>query len=861
MAVPRGVSVYDLFCKQVRADPQAIALDGPADGEITYQQLHARALRIASALQSHGIGTSQGQVVATCLEPSTDTVATFLAVMSLGASYCPLDPTFPATRLEFIVQDSAPALVITERRLLDKVPPTDVGKLLVEDVLSGATGAIASPLPQVSPDSSACLLYTSGSTGKPKGALVPHRGIVRLIFGMPDVDFGPDLRVIVHSPLGFDVSTFEIFGPLLHGGTAVLFPSVGVPTLAELRDVIRKYRVNCLFFGPAPMNMIVDEQPDVLEGLEMMIVGGEAMSAKHTRKCQKLHPKLKLINGYGPTEATTFASTYAVPTGFPEDAASVPIGKPLGETTYYLVDEEGREITGEGPGELLIGGDGVALGYLNRPEMTAEKFIANRFRPGSTEDPLLYRTGDLCRRLPDGNYDYIGRMDSLVKISGLRIELGEIEAAIAEVRGVSQAAAVVRQEGGSPRIAAYFTALPGQAAVASSEVRDALAARLPKFMVPTWIVPLDHMPVTPSGKVDRRSLPAPSQRAVAVAAAAANDGPLERELVAMWREVLRSDLTSAGDDFFQAGGTSLAAMRLCAMIERRAGVFVPVASLYDNPTARGMAEVIRRLREPGNAAPPKLVMPFREGDAAPLFCIPGEGGNAMVFGELAKHFPDGHPVLGLNYPGSDGSEPPLETIESIAARHADEIRRVAPAGPRRLLGYSMGGLIALELARQFQAAGEPFELLVLLDSFLRESFRHRSGFTRMAIRFARDASRPVRRLMGGVGEDDEHALASGGERSGVQGVLHRVTAASGKAFARYDHGTYDGPTLQVMARDVPAWSYFRIDDPTGGWHAVIAPGQLQSESADGTHASMLRQPRVAALAQALSEHLCGAAKP
>ncbi|HEY1683501.1 MAG TPA: amino acid adenylation domain-containing protein [Tepidisphaeraceae bacterium] len=493
-AYPEGVPVHYVFAQRAQESPDAPALIG-TEGVLTYAQLDQRADQIAGLLRKHGV--SSGDFVATALHRSLDMPATFLAILKCGAAYCPLDLNHPAERIQLILQDAKIAAIVTDLEHASGLPQTDV-RLLVLDKPGTFDGVESATLDLVHPQDVMCLLYTSGSTGLPKGVLIPHKGVIRLLFESNYIPFGSHLCMLHHAPLVFDASTYEIWGSLLHGGKCVLYPGKGL-IFHELRDAIRKYQVNSLLLGPAPFNLIIDEDPDVLTGIEYLVIAGEAMSATHSRKALAKFPDLHLVNGYGPTEATTFATTYTISRDFSRDAKSVPIGKAIARTTLYIYDSNNNLITDDAPGELFIGGVGVAMGYLNRPELTAEKFIADPF----SQDPnaRLYRTGDLCRWMPDGNLDYIGRIDHQVKIRGHRIEPGEIETVMQKHPGIAQCILVAGGDPSDRFLIGYYTVRKGQTCT-PEQLRNHLTATLPAYLVPQWLTPLEKLPINANGKVE-----------------------------------------------------------------------------------------------------------------------------------------------------------------------------------------------------------------------------------------------------------------------------------------------------------------------------------------------------------------------
>lgn len=498
---PDDATIHGLFEQQVRRTPDAIALACGAE-TLTYAELNRRANLLADTFIELGVTTDD--LVAICLERSAALVTALIAVLKAGGAYLPLDPTYPRDRLAFMLADTAAPVLVTERRLAAALPPGP-GRVVLMDDQSwlAAPERERDPHPRGAPDDLAYVNYTSGSTGRPKGVLIPHRAVTRLLFSANYVKLDQRCRVLQLAPISFDAATFELWGPLLHGGVCALFEGK-IPTLQKLHAAIARHGITTLFLTTALFNTIVDEAPEMLGGVKQVLTGGEAHSVPHMRKALAALPATEIVSVYGPTETTTFA-TYQPVHAVGEGAATVPIGRPIANTTVYVLDTQLRPAAVGAVGELYIGGPGLARGYLNQPALTAERFVRNlSFLPGKER---LYRTGDLARYLPDGTIDFVGRIDHQVKLHGFRVELGEIEARLLLHPRVRQAAVVVKERSHDDRrLVAY---LVGEGGVADSDsVRDHLAAQLPKYMVPTVLRWVEALPLTPNGKVDRAGLAA-----------------------------------------------------------------------------------------------------------------------------------------------------------------------------------------------------------------------------------------------------------------------------------------------------------------------------------------------------------------
>ena len=516
------------------------------------------------------------------LERSVDAIVAMLAILEAGAAYVPLEPSYPKERIAFIVKDACLERVIVHASLRDRLGP-DVRTLLVSDDAS----FMAWPAAVVSAWHAAYVMYTSGSSGMPKGVEVVHRGIARLVRQVDYVELGPDRVLLQCAPLAFDASTFEIWGALLNGGRVVIHPEP-VPTARGLRDVIARHGVTTMWLTAALFNAIIDDEPDALSGLRQLLIGGEALSVPHVRRALDALPETDIINGYGPTETTTFATCYTIPRSLDARARSIPIGRPIRDTQVYVLSPEQGIVAAGETGELYIGGSGLARGYLGQPELTAAHFVPNPFSSGER----LYRTGDLVQVLPDGALDYVGRIDGQVKIRGFRIELGEIEAALGRHPAVERAVVVVREDTpGNKRLVAYVVArgTPPR----PMDLRELLAATLPDYMVPAAFVGLSAIPVTANGKIDRRALPSPpNERPDLAIEYVAPATEREAALCTLFIDTLGVAQVGVLDNFFELGGNSLLALRVVGRLRALHGVDLPVLKLFERPTVRGLAAAI-----------------------------------------------------------------------------------------------------------------------------------------------------------------------------------------------------------------------------------------------------------------------------
>lgn len=555
-------TVHGRFSHVTRMCPARIAIASDACS-LTYAELDQRSDALASALLAEGV--SPGDYVGLLMERSADAIAALLGILKAGAAYLPLDTTWPDERLAFALNDAGARVVFT-RRHDARWKILDPGQLPSAQRNTPSTG---------DGESTAYAMYTSGSTGQPKGVEIRHRSILRLVLHSAFMDF--DAPVVLHAaPLGFDASTLEIFAPLLNGGTCVIHDE-HTPTGAGIARTVTRHGADHAWLTAALFNAIIDDDPMHLAGLRCVLTGGEALSVRHVRKALSALPRVRLVNGYGPTECTTFATTFAIPPSWNSDDA-IPIGKAIGQTSLHVLDENGNPAM---RGELYIGGSGVARGYLNRPELTAARFVESALG-------TLYRTGDLVRLRDDGNLDFIGRIDGQVKIRGYRIETAEVELALRAIEGVTDAVVAAREDrAGNKRLVAWYAAEEQHDA---RTLRDALAQRLPDYMLPTAWKRMACMPINTNGKLDRHALPDPDQARPELAAPyAAPRGDMEQRICAIFEDVLSLDRVGRDDNFFDLGGDSLLAAGVITAIHATVSTRPTLVNLFGHPTPARLA--------------------------------------------------------------------------------------------------------------------------------------------------------------------------------------------------------------------------------------------------------------------------------
>nr|WP_317617275.1 amino acid adenylation domain-containing protein [Paenibacillus elgii] len=579
---PREKTIFQLFEEQAERTPDQPALVF-GDRQLTYAELNERANRLAWTLRAEGV--QPDQPVCIMIERSLDLIVGLLAILKAGGAYVPIDPGYPAERIRYMLNDSGANILLTRGGVSGH--PDFSGKMVRLDDPQAYDGNGSNVGPAAGPNHLAYVIYTSGSTGKPKGVMVEHRSVVRLVKHCNYVALGETTRILQTGAIVFDASTFEIWGALLNGGRLYLVNNEVILHAEKLKEAIRRYGITTMWLTSPLFNQLSQQDSTLFGGLHTLLVGGDVLSVPHVNLVLRDNPRLAIVNAYGPTENTTFSTTHPI---VGVQTEPVPIGRPIRYSTAYVTDRSMKLLPVGIWGELLVGGDGVARGYLNFPELTAEKFVDNPYRPGER----CYRTGDLVRWRADGTLEYKGRIDGQVKIRGYRIEPGEIESQLAKVEAVREAIVVAREdESGQKQLCAYFVA---DRAFTASEARSALAQELPAYMIPSHFVQLEQIPLTINGKVDRKALPAPEDRLDTGAEHAAPATELEAKLAEIWQRILGVPNLSVLDGFFDLGGHSLKALALMTEMEK-AGCYATLTDIYHYNSIRALAAYLQSATE------------------------------------------------------------------------------------------------------------------------------------------------------------------------------------------------------------------------------------------------------------------------
>lgn len=869
---PSDRCIHELFVELAEKSPDTVALIA-GEQTLSYGELNRRSEVLAAQLSR--LGVTHGDLIGLRMGRSFETVISLLGILKAGGAYWALEEELPGERLRLLVRDAHPRLILTTQRehasLAKGLNSPVAGESalsvplhLFEDLL-GAEVVPERFVPRsVDPTGPAYVNFTSGSTGEPKGVLIPHRGVVRLVKGVDYANLDAS-QVLVHlSPLSFDASTFEIWGALLNGGRVVLMPP-GVPGLADIGEVIRNHGVTTLWMTAGLFHLMVEERLEDLKPLRQLLAGGDVLSPACVRKARAALPGCRLINGYGPTENTTFTTTFEIVDETTVEGG-VPIGKPISNTRVYVLDESRQPVPIGVPGELYTGGDGLALGYLGKPELTAERFVRDPFskEPGAR----LYRTGDRVRWRSDGVLEFLGRMDGQVKIRGFRVEMGEIESVLGEHPTVGGCAVCARSTAGGQRDLVAFLVARGGGGVVPDDLRVWLQARLPEYMVPSRFVALDSLPLNANGKVDKKRL------VLSVGDTTEGHGEyvkartvLEAQLIAIWEDVLGRTKVGIDDHFFKLGGTSLLAVRVQARLEKVAGIRMPLVSIFQANTPRKLAAL---LEDPSKRQHGIALTENRGPIVRPhLFCLH----HLSAAQRLAGHLDSAWPVYGIESSLDEdlrrwhmNGEITL-TLETLAARNVEIIQQTQPKGPYFLSGFCFGGVLAFEVARQLEAKGERVGLLVLLDASYFPGVRRKS-FPQLRRWFYHS-----RRA---IGEGPRYFLRKWTERARLQRKrqsrleelfeMADETDSAVKTKDRwpradfmsrlleaYQGGPYSGSALLIRTVEEPR--SFTLDlGETSGWEKVIHGG-LQAEDIHCKHTDITEEPFIGLVAKRILARL------
>jgi amino acid adenylation domain-containing protein len=832
-----GHLLHRCFEVQSRRSPKTPAV-AAGQQELSYEELNRRANRIAHQLRQNGVSTEVP--VGIHVARSLGLPISVLAVLKAGGVCVPLDTTYPSERLAFMLNDTGAPVIIC-----DSVLPPGLGErkshilMLPEYDPAASGGDITDPDVEVNGDNLAFILYTSGSTGKPKGVLLTHSGLANYnlaaaaMYGVSPAD-----RVLQFSSPSFDIFLEEIFTAWFGGGTLVLrSPEMSYSSAAFVQG-IRQKGITVADLPTAFWHEWVSQMENLEDSLpssvRLVIVGGEkASNAAFLKWSQFARMRgVRWINTYGPTEISIAATAFE-----PKSASlsTLPIGHPLPNVRTYILDESLKPVGVGVVGELYVGGAGVARGYLNRPDLSRQSFIADPFchAPGAR----LYRTGDLARFLPDGNIEFAGRNDNQVKVRGFRVEPGEIEELLLTNPQVGQAAVTVKKRGAENQLVAYVT--PARSTpLDKAALLKYLGDRLPSYMVPSSLVTLEFLPKTANGKIDRANLPEPRMGSIGEHCLAADE--IEAKLVSLWEELLGVQGIGTDQDFFDIGGHSLLAVRMLYGVERTFGKRLPTSMLFESATIQKLASW---LRTQGWTPSWSSIVPVRtSGYKRPFFCVHGVGGNVIGFRALANYFDPERPFYALQPQGLDGKQNCLNTVEEMAEHFISEVRRLQPKGPYYLGGFSFGGVVAYEMARQLSSMGDTVGLLALLDTYATNLEGGMTSFFRALLSARR------KELARTVIVSVRRTLTRKLNRVRLPAHILRVHQACDAAANRYALRPYSGRVTLFRAVETSLRS---SDDSYDAW-STFAAGGMEVHEIVGNHEGILKEPQVSSLAAQLS---------
>jgi amino acid adenylation domain-containing protein len=850
-------SIPQLFESQVDLTPEATAVTFESSA-LTYGELNLRANQLAHYLKKRGVGPEV--LVGICVKRSLDMVIGLLGILKAGGAYVPLDPAYPTERLDFMLKDSRARLLLTHESVRPRLPESQAEVVCLDTGFAEINNECEENL-ATKPGAAnlAYVIYTSGSTGKPKGVAIEHRSATALLAWAREVFSPQELSgVLASTSICFDLSVFELFVTLSCGGKVVL-----VNDILQLLTLPEANNVTLINTVPSAMAELLRLR-GVPESIKTINLAGEPLQASLVDQIYQQTRVKRVFDLYGPSEDTTY-STFALRLS----GGPATIGRPISNTRVYLLDENLQPVPVGVPGGLYLAGSGLARCYFNRPELTATAFVPNPFSTNTSG--RLYKTGDLARYLPNGNLEYLGRIDNQVKIRGFRIELGEIEAVLSEHASV-QDVAVETKDGKLVAYVVPFPTPPIEVAKLWGELRGLIKARLPEYMLPALFVELDALPLTPTGKVDRRALPIPDEsRPDLEQAYVPPRDQLEEQLVALWTNVLKLKSIGIRDNFFELGGNSLLAARLFAQIENRLGKHLPLATLFQFPTIEQLVDSLRDSDTSKSWSSLVAIQP--EGSRPPLFCVHAAGANVLIYRPLSRHLGNDQPVYALQAQGLDGRTSPLTTVEDMAALYLKEIRAFRPEGPYFLLGASFGGLVIYEMAQQLLAQGQEVALLAMLNTncpvyTLTKKMRCHLGHLMEygPRRYASEVSRSVKRRFIRQRTQENHgsqnANATDAEiqrllvnDSGVDESLVRTVTAILSAEQQYvpAQQEYPGKITFFWARDAKT----SFEDNRLAWRRIAAGG-FEVHVVPGNHTSMREEPNVNLLAQELKCCLDGA---
>ncbi|NDP28716.1 MAG: amino acid adenylation domain-containing protein, partial [Flavobacterium sp.] len=848
-----NVSLSELLSKQAEISPKNIALESK-DTKITYEDLHIKVNQFAHYLQAKGV--QSGDYIAVSFPRSPELVYAILAVIQCGAAYLPLDHEYPSKRIEFMMDDSKAKFLITGKALSISLPKCS-NTILIDDAMATLHQYPSTKLQtSVDPAQIIYLLYTSGSTGKPKGAKITNKNLVNLLFslvnepGIKETD-----RIPFISTISFDIASFELFFPLFKGATLVLPDQETANDGRLLNEMFYNEKISLLIATPSTYQMLLDTGWS--EKLPLKIIScGEPLTPKLARELIKRCDEV--WNLYGPTEVTIFSSCKHIKTA----ETLITIGGPIANTQYYIVDEHCNLLPPNTIGEIAIGGDGVGKGYLGRPELTAAKFIPNVF--SNKKDDIMYLSGDLGKLLPSNEVLCLGRIDHQVKVRGHRIEIGEIEQALMDIDGIKSAIVLAKIA-----ILVAFVTVDIEIINELDQIRlwrNELASYLPTYMVPYIYHILDKIPTTLNDKIDRKALleyKSDSKSNQEYYAPRTNE---EKLVAAIWEENLKKERIDIFSNFFEMGGHSIMAINVMTQIEKKTGVRIPLSALFQHSTVEKFAKL---LNLENNISSDHLVPIKPYGSKTPLFMVHGAGLNVLNFAHVINHFDEDQPLYGFQGLGPNGFDNWFDSIEAMAACYIDSMVKINPKGPYAIAGFSFGGIVAFEMARQLKEQGKTVSTIALLDTYADASYHYASYRQKKLIRFyARTYKRldylkemltSWKSLKLRVGSKKEYLLKKYFGTNNTMTEQELVAFEKFKEASRMVNKLIDRYHLKPQDLEVDLFraeddNNYKLDPIHLGWKKVALKG-VNIHNITGNHLSIVAPPNDKILARMLQEIL------
>ena len=843
--------IHKEFESQVLKTPESIAVIC-GDAQLTFRELNQRSNQLAHYLRKFHVG--QDMLIGLSCDRSLELMIAILAILKTGAAYVPIDGKAPQEKTLSLFREINPAVIVCSHDFPGIQFSSSPHRIVLEKEWSTIMKEPEDNLTvEVNPDNLAYVMFTSGSTGRPKGVCIPHRAVMRLVTDNNYVHLDSQEVLLQLAPISFDASTFEIWGSLLNGAQLIIFPNP-IPTHEELGEMLSRHGITTLWLTAGLFHEMAGIAPEAFYPLRQLLTGGDVVSPTLVRRVLETVEDCTVVNGYGPTENTTFTCTYSI-TNTGQIAETIPLGVPITRTQIYILDPWIQPVPIGISGEIYTSGEGLARGYLNQPDLTAAKFTPHPYstKPGDR----LYKTGDLGRCRSDGTIEFLGRTDRQIKIRGFRVELKEIESVLRQHENVKDVAVIHKDSSEDKRLVGYIVSDQQKAAPTIQGLRDFLKQKLPDYMTVSTFVFLDSLPLTLNGKVNYQALPAPLTMQTEERYIPARN-PFETQLTRVWEEVLGKNLIGRNENFFDLGGHSLLAVKLFAEIEKVFGKSLPLSTLFQAPTIEELTIV---LSEGQQLSSWRSLVPIQtRGWKPPLFFVHLVGGNVLSFSELSKLLGQEQPFYGLQSVGLDGKEKPLERIEDMAAHYIQEILTIQPKGPFFLAGGCMGGLIAFEMAQQLVTNGEQVAFLGILESWVPESVEFHSSY-----RFPK-----LQRLQNNVNHQIGILKNSGWhswfdylkqksaallDESNDTDIFGRdqseknrdmVTAFNYRAFCKYKLKQYKGPVTYFLASDREGVD--EIEDPRLDWEEFCPNGFEVFRVNASSSGEMLKPPHVQILA-------------